>query len=144
MNPDFVDLLRAFIAADVRFLIVGAYALALHGRPRATGDLDVWIEASPDNASRVMRALAAFGAPLDSVTSADFSREGVTFQIGLPPGRIDILTELTGLAFADAWQERVRGPLGDIEVDFIGRRAFLQNKRATGRSKDLGDIEGME
>ena len=144
MNPDFVDLLRAFVAADVRFLIVGAYALALHGRPRATGDLDVWVDATPENADRVMRALAAFGAPLADVAADDFAREGVTYQIGVPPGRIDILTALTGLAFADAWVDRVRRPFGDVDVDFIGRAAFIRNKRATGRPKDLGDIDGME
>lgn len=143
MNPDFVDLLRAFIAADVRFLIVGAYALALHGRPRATGDLDVWIDATPDNAGRVMRALADFGAPSTDVSVDDFSRPGVTYQIGVVPGRIDILTELTGLTFDEAWPDRMRRPFGEIEVDFIGREAFLRNKRATGRAKDIGDIEGM-
>jgi hypothetical protein len=144
MNPDFLDLLHAFAAADVRFLIVGAYALAVHGRPRATGDLDVWIDATPQNAGRVMRALAAFGAPLAEVTEADFSRSGAVFQIGVPPGRIDILTELTGLAFADAWATRIRRPFGDIDADFIDRASFLRNKRATGRLKDLADIEGME
>ena len=95
MNPDFVDLLRAFGAADVRFLIVGAYALAVHGRPRATGDLDVWIDATPENAERVMRSLAAFGAPLAEIAEDDFTRPGGR----VPPGRIDILTELTGVAF---------------------------------------------
>ena len=144
MNPDFLDLLRAFAAASVRFLVVGAYALALHGRPRATGDLDVWVEATPENAARVMRALAAFGAPLAELSEADFSREGVTYQIGVPPGRIDILTELTDLTFADAWADRLRAPFGDVDVDFIGRASFIRNKRATGRPKDLGDIEGME
>jgi hypothetical protein len=144
MNQDFVDLLRAFIAADVRFLVVGAYALALHGRPRATGDLDIWVEATPANADRVMRALAAFGAPLADVSRDDFASEGVTYQIGVPPGRIDILTALTGLAFADAWGERLRKPFGEVDVDFIGRAAFIRNKRATGRPKDLGDIDGME
>lgn len=144
MNPDFVDLLRAFVAADVRFLVVGAYALALHGRPRATGDLDLWVEATPENATRVMRALTAFGAPITEISEADFAREGVTYQIGVPPGRIDILTELTGLTFHDAWPDRVRRPFGDVEVDFIGRAAFIRNKRKTGRAKDLGDIEGME
>jgi len=103
MNQDFVDLLRAFIGADVRFLVVGAYALAHHGRPRATGDLDVWVEATPDNAPRVLRGLAAFGAPLQDVSESDFARPGAVFQIGVDPGRIDILTELTGLQFADAW-----------------------------------------
>jgi hypothetical protein len=143
MNPDFVDLLRAFVAADVRFLIVGAYALALHGRPRATGDLDVWIDPTPDNAVRVMRALASFGAPLADISIDDFSRPGVTYQIGVAPGRIDILTDLTALTFAEAWLDRMRRPFGEIEVDFIGRDAFIRNKRATGRAKDLGDIEGM-
>lgn len=144
MNQDFVDLLRAFTAADVRFLIVGAYALALHGRPRATGDLDVWIEATPENARRVVRALAAFGAPLTDVAEADFAREGITYQIGVPPGRIDILTDLTGLSFAEAWPDRLRRPFGDIDVDFIGRASFIRNKRATARPKDLADIEGLE
>jgi hypothetical protein len=143
MNQDFIDLLRAFIAAEVRFLIVGAYALALHGRPRATGDLDVWVEPTADNASRVMRALAAFGAPLSQISEADFAGPGVVYQIGVPPGRVDILTELTGLSFSDAWQDRLRRPFGDVEVDFIGRTSFIRNKRAVGRPKDLGDIEGM-
>jgi hypothetical protein len=143
MNPDFVDLLRAFVAADVRFLVVGAYALAVHGHPRATGDLDIWVEASVDNAERVMRALATFGARLRDVTAADFSRPGIVYQIGLPPGRIDILTELTGITFDEAWPGRRRGHFGDVEVDFIGRDAFIRNKKATGRLKDLGDIEGL-
>jgi hypothetical protein len=143
MNPDFVDLLRAFVAADVRFLIVGAYALAVHGRPRGTGDLDVWVEATPDNAARVVRALVSFGAPLADVSEADFARPGITYQIGVPPGRIDVLTDLTGLTFGEAWPDRTRRPFGEIEVDFIGRDAFVRNKRATGRPKDLVDIEGI-
>jgi hypothetical protein len=144
MNQDFIDLLRAFVAAEVRFLIVGAYALAIHGRPRATGDLDIWVEATPANAQRVIRALAEFGAPLEGVSEADLRQPGITYQIGVPPGRIDILTDLTGLTFAEAWADRLRRPFGDLEVDVIGRDAFIRNKRATGRPKDLGDIEGME
>jgi hypothetical protein len=144
MNADFVDLLRAFVAADVRFLIVGAYALALHGRPRATGDLDVWVEATPENAARVMRALAAFGAPTAEISESDFAREGVVYQIGVPPGRIDILTKLTGLTFSEAWTGRLQRPFGDVPVSFIGREAFVRNKRATGRTKDLADIEGLD
>jgi hypothetical protein len=144
MNPDFVDLLRAFADANVRFLIVGAYALAVHGRPRATGDLDIWIDATPENAPRVMEALSAFGAPLAEIREADFVRPGVVYQMGVPPGRIDILTELTGLTFEQAWPSRIRRPFGEIEVDFIDRTSFLRNKRATGRLKDLSDIEGMD
>jgi hypothetical protein len=143
MNPDFVDLLRAFAVAEVRCLIVGAYALAHHGRPRATGDLDVWVDPTPANAARVMRALAAFGAPLHDLRDDDFSRPGIVFQMGVPPGRIDILTELTGVSFDEAWSARDPGRFGDLAVDFIGRDAFIRNKRATGRIKDLGDVEGL-
>ncbi|MGE3842077.1 MAG: hypothetical protein AB7I50_10855 [Vicinamibacterales bacterium] len=143
MNPDFVDLLRAFIDADVRFLVVGAYSLAHHGRPRATGDLDVWIDPTPANAPRVFRALSAFGAPMAAISQDDFAAPGAVVQIGVPPGRIDILTELTGLTFDGAWGEREAGSFGPIVVDFLGREDFIRNKRATGRAKDLGDIEGL-
>jgi hypothetical protein len=144
MNPDFLDLLRALAAHNVRFLVVGAYALGAHGRPRATGDLDVWIDATADNAPRVMRALSEFGAPLTDVTVADFARPGVVFQIGLPPARIDILTQLSGVTFDEAWPDRHRAPFDSVDVDFIGRAAFIKNKRATGRARDLGDIEALE
>ncbi len=143
MNQDFVDLLRAFNAHDVRYLIVGAYALGVHGRPRATGDLDVWIDATSENASRVMRALAEFGAPLADVREADFATPAIVFQMGLPPGRIDVLTQLTGLTFAEAWPDRVESTFGPMSAAFIGRDAFIRNKRATGRAKDLGDVESL-
>jgi hypothetical protein len=144
MNQDFVDLLRAFVGADVRFLVVGAYALAIHGRPRATGDLDVWIDATAENATRVIRALATFGAPLAEIAEADFARPGVVYQIGVPPGRIDILTELSGLTFDEALLDCVRRPFGDVQVDFIGLKSFIRNKRATGRPRDLADIDGLD
>lgn len=144
MNQDFVDLLHALCAHDVRFLVVGAYALAVHGRPRATGDLDVWVDASPGNAPKIMRALVEFGAPLHDVSAADFSRPGIVFQMGLPPGRIDVLTALSGLTFDEAWPDRVSAMFGDVAVSVIGRDAFIRNKRATGRAKDLGDIEALD
>jgi hypothetical protein len=144
MNPDFVDLLRAFSAAEVRCLIVGAYALAVHGRPRATGDLDVWIDATPENAARIMPALRTFGAPMIDVTESDFAQPGVTYQMGVPPGRIDILTTLSGITFDEAWPTRIRRPFGEIEADYIGQDLFVRNKRATGRPKDLVDIEGLD
>lgn len=144
MNQDFVELLQAFVAADVRFLIVGAYALAIHGRPRATGDLDVWVDPTPDNAARVVRALTEFGAPLKDISEADLSRPGIVYQLGVSPVRIDILTDLTGLTFEEAWRERVQHAFGPIEVNFIGRDALIRNKRATGRARDLGDIEGLD
>jgi len=91
-----------------------------------------------------MAALADFGAPMDQIDEADLSRPGIVYQLGVAPGRIDILTQLTGLTFGEAWPGRLRHRLGDVQADFIGREAFLLNKRATGRAKDLGDIEGME
>src|SRR5688572_16245565 len=124
MNRDFLDLLRALHNAEARHLIVGAYALAHYGRPRATGDLDVWVDASETNAPRIMRAPANFGAPLADINERDFSRPGVVFQIGLAPGRIDVLTELTALTFDEAWQTRESGQFGELTVDFIGRHAF--------------------
>ena len=143
MNQDFVDLLRAFVDADVRFMVVGAYALAIHGRPRATGDLDLWVDPTPDNASRVMRALAAFGAPMEQISEADFVSPGVVYQIGVAPGRIDIVTELSGVTFEAAWPGHIERPFGGVMVPVIGLEEFIRNKRATGRAKDLGDIEGL-
>ena len=143
MNQDFLDLLRAFTDHNVRFLIVGAYALGVHGRPRATGDLDVWVDATPQNAGSVMEALVAFGAPTDQVTAADFARPGIVFQMGLPPVRIDILTQLSGITFGEAWPGRIQAQFGTVTVDVIGREAFVKNKRATGRAKDIGDVEGI-
>jgi len=143
MNQDFLDLLRAFIDHNVRFLIVGAYALAVHGRPRATGDLDVWVDATPANAAKVMTALEQFGAPTVQVSAEDFSRPGNVFQMGLPPVRIDVLTELTGLTFAEAWSSRTQAAFGPVVAEVIGREAFIKNKRATGRARDFGDIEAL-
>ncbi|HEY3885195.1 MAG TPA: hypothetical protein VGL62_08305 [Vicinamibacterales bacterium] len=143
MNQDFLDLLRAFADHSVGFLIVGGYALGIHGRPRATGDLDVWVDPTAENAIRVMSALKQFGAPLEQISAEDLSRPGVVFQMGLPPFRIDVLTELSGVVFADAWATRLQAPFGPITAPFIGRDAFIKNKRATGRARDLADIESL-
>jgi hypothetical protein len=143
MNQDFVDLLQAFVEADVRFLVVGAYALALHAKPRATGDLDLWVEPNPQNAGRVMKALSRFGAPLTEVNESDFIRQGTVLQIGVAPRRIDILTSLTGVSFPEAWEDRVPHKIGSCEVFFLGKRTFVKNKKALGRSKDLADLEAL-
>ena len=143
MNPDFVALLREFSAAEVRFLIVGAYALAHHARPRATGDLDVWVEPTAVNAERVHRALRAFGAPLADLSAADLTQPELVYQIGIPPRRIDILTSLTGLTFDEAWNARAEGPFGDTRCPYLGREAFVRNKRAVGRPRDLADLEAL-
>jgi len=142
---DFRDLLAELVEAQARFLVVGAHALAVHGVPRATVDLDVWIDASPENAKRVWTALAAFGAPLDTleIGEADLTRPDIVVQFGLPPYRIDILTDLSGVSFAEAWNERVEELFDDVRVPFIGRTALIRNKRASGRTKDLADLEAL-
>jgi hypothetical protein len=144
VNPDFVALLRELGAAEARFLVVGAYAVSFHARPRTTGDLDVWIEPTPQNAARVIRALTSFGAPMLELSEADLAKPEVVYQIGVPPRRIDLLTSLTGLTFEEAWRDRVLGRLGEVEVPFIGRAALIRNKRALGRPRDLADLESLE
>ena len=127
MNPDFLDLLAALVRAEARFLIVGAHAMAAHGVPRATGDLDVWVLPEPENAERVWAALTAFGAPLREfdLSPADLSAPGVVFQMGEPPRRIDLLTSITGIDFHDAWATRSVHRVGDLDVPFLGRAALL-------------------
>lgn len=141
MNRDFVEMLSALSAVGARFLIVGAHALAAHGTPRATGDLDIWIQATPENAARVLQALETFGAPLFDLTVDDLSKPDTVFQIGLPPSRIDILSSISGVQFESAWPARMDVAIGDLRVGVIGRSDFVANKRATGRPKDLLDIE---
>ena len=144
MNPDFVDLLRALSDADARFLVVGAFAVGRYARPRATGDLDLWVDRSGGNAERVHAALRAFGAPLQELQAGDLARADLVFQIGVPPGRIDILTSLTGLAFEEAWTSRTTGDFGGVSVPFIGREHLIRNKRAVGRPRDLADVADLE
>ena len=145
MNPDFLDFLSALVAAEARFLVIGAHALAVHGVPRATGDIDIWIERSHQNAARVMRALSAFGAPTEAlgVNPADFEAPDLVIQIGLPPRRIDLLTGVSGVTFEEAWSGRVVHTVDDLPVPFIGREALVRNKRSAGRFKDLGDLESL-
>ena len=144
MNRDFAEMLSALSEAGAEFLIVGAHALAAHGIPRATGDLDIWVKPTPANARRVMQALASFGAPLGDLTLEDLTRPDTVFQIGVPPSRVDILTGVTGVQFDEAWPRRVALDLEGAEVPVIGRDDFIRNKRATGRPKDLADIDGLE
>ena len=143
-NPDFKDMLSALSEASVDFLLVGAYALAAHGHPRATGDLDIWVRADNENAPRVLRSLAVFGAPLDDLTVDDLSKPGVVFQIGVEPSRIDILTAISGVEFNHAWKNRVLIEMDGVCVNVIGREDLIVNKRASGRPKDLADVETLD
>ena len=146
MTDDWADILFALLDAKARFLVVGAHAMAVHGVPRATQDLDIWVEPTRDNASRVWRALAAFGAPVDDleIGEADFATRGTVVQIGLPPRRVDLLTGISGVAdFDGAWAGRVEHEIQGCAVPFLGRATLIANKRAAARLKDLADIEAL-
>lgn len=144
-TPDFLDMIDALRAHAVRFLIVGGYAVGVHGHPRATKDLDVWVEATAENARRLLDALRDFGAPLHGLSAEDFAREGTGLQIGVPPGRIDVVTQVSGLAFADAWPRRLEAAVFERPgCPILGRDDLIQNKRASGRLQDLADVEALE
>ena len=142
---EFVDLLAEFADGGVEFVVVGAHALARHGIVRATLDLDVLVRPSAENARRVMAALTKFGAPLSThgVTEADFAREGVVYQVGVPPARIDVVTSISGVPFDEAWASRVEADVAGSRIAFLGRDALLRNKRAAGRPKDLIDVDDL-
>jgi hypothetical protein len=140
VNRDFVEILSELSAAGADFLIVGAHALAAHGVPRATGDLDIWVRPTVDNAERVLQALQRFGAPLFDLTVADLTCSDTVFQIGLPPSRVDILSGISGVTFDDAWARRTPLTVEGIATAVLSRDDFVANKRAAGRPKDLLDL----
>lgn len=144
MNPDFAEMLSALSEAGADYLMVGAHALAAHGVPRATGAIDIWVRPTPDNAVRVLAALRAFGAPLVDLCEADLVRSGTVFQIGVVPNRIDILTEISGVAFEEAWPRRVVFTIEGQPLPFLGREDLERNKRAAGRPKDIADLAALE
>jgi hypothetical protein len=145
VNEDFRDILAALLDENVRFLVAGAHALAVHGTPRATGDLDIWIDRSSENADRLWRALARFGAPVDALglSRDDFVEPRRVIQLGVPPRRIDFLTDLTGVDFASAWDGRAIVEVAGLAVPFIGRATLVENKLATGRLRDRADLESL-
>ena len=143
MNQDFVEMLSAFGEAGVEYLVVGAHALAVHARPRATGDLDLWVRPSPENAARVLIALRRFGAPLADIEPTDFQLPDRVVQLGVVPNRIDLLTGITGVSFEQAWPRRLEVPLAGLIVPILGREDLITNKRATGRSQDRADLEAL-
>lgn len=143
VNRDFLDMVEALNRAEVEYLVVGAHAMAVHGVPRATGDFDVWVRPGRENGERVLEALREFGAPVSDhgVTIEDLERPDTVYQIGLPPRRIDLMTGISGVEFADAWPSRVVVELEGISIPVIGRSSLITNKRAAGRTKDLVDLE---
>lgn len=143
-NQDYFDMFAALNAANVRYLVVGAYAVGFHVEPRTTKDIDIWVEATAENAQRLFKALAEFGAPLENVTVADFCNEEMVYQIGVPPNRIDIIMGLEGVAFDDAWQNRVEAPYDGQKVTMIGREELIEVKKRAGRPQDVEDLKALE
>jgi hypothetical protein len=144
INPDFRDLLSEFNARSVRYLVVGGYAFSFHARPRTTKDIDIWVDATPENAPLVWQALVAFGAPLSDLKLSDLEQPGIAFQMGLPPNRVDLLTQIDAVQFDEAWRDRVLGRYGDQPVPYLSRDHLVRNKRALGRKQDVADVEMLE
>lgn len=143
LNDDYKEMLQCLSDEDVKFLLVGAYALAVHGYPRATKDIDFFVWASPENATSLLHALNRFGAPIKDLSVNDFVSEGTVLQIGAGPRRIDILTRIDGVKFAEAYARRLTVRLEGLEVPVISREDLIANKRASGRPQDLADIERL-
>lgn len=144
LNRDYLDILQALADEKAKFLLIGAYALAAHGYPRATMDIDIWVMPSPENAEAVLRALVRFGAPLQKLTQQDLEVDGTVFQIGAAPRRIDIITAASGLQFAETFKNSIAVDIDGIQVHIPSRDDLIRNKRATGRTKDLADAEALE
>ena len=144
LNSDYKDMLQVLLDNNVKFLLVGAYAMGAHGYPRATGDIDIWVEPTVENSPKVYRSMEAFGAPLHDIDESTFTTPSVVFQIGIAPRRIDIITTLSGIEFDDAYQQRQIIELEGMNIPILSFDDLIRNKRATGRDKDRLDADRLE
>jgi Nucleotidyl transferase of unknown function (DUF2204) len=142
-SADFKELLSSLNAESVSYLIIGGFALAHYGRPRYTKDLDLWVDPAGDNPERVVRALARFGASIEGVGADDFRDADCVFQIGVEPLRVDVLCDISGVTFAEAWPRRVAATYADVPVFVISTEDLIANKRASGRPSDMRDVEAL-
>ncbi|MFO7601255.1 MAG: nucleotidyltransferase [Candidatus Desulfacyla sp.] len=143
-SPDFKELLKSFKSYNIRYLIVGGYAVMKYSEPRFTKDLDVFIATDQNNATAVYKALKEFGAPLENLTSKDFSQKGYFYQMGSPPLRVDIMMSIPGVEFDQAWENREVVELGDLEIYFISRSDLIRSKEASGRLQDKMDVDKLK
>ncbi len=141
LNEDYRDMLQILLGDEVRFLVVGAYAMGAYGYPRATGDIDIWVDTSPKNSKKVYASLAKFGAPLTNISEQTFTEEGIIFQIGIAPRRIDIITHIDGVRFEDAYESKEVIEVEGLHIPFISKDNLIKNKRSTGREKDKLDAD---
>jgi len=144
LEQDYKDLISIFIEEKVQFLLVGGYAVGLHGHPRVTKDLDLWICANSKNAPLVVESLAKFGAPMQDISAQDFEREGTIIQIGVEPVRIDLITKVAGINFEEAIQNVIIMKIENLDIPTISLQDLIKNKKASGRHRDLDDVESLE
>lgn len=144
LDRDFSEFIASCVAHEVRFLVVGGHALAAHGHPRFTKDLDVWVWVDRQNANRLVAALADFGFASLGLTPSDFLEEGVVVQLGYPPKRIDILTAIDGVEFQECWEQRAEVVVDGVQVSFISAEDLIANKKASGRPQDVADVSALE
>jgi len=143
ISKDFKELLELFAANGVEFVVVGGYALAFHGAPRYTGDLDLFVRPDRENAGRVLSALEELGFGSLDLSEDDFAMPNQVVQLGHPPVRVDIITSIDGVSWQDAWAEKASGKCAEVPVFFIGRNDLIRNKRAVGRRQDHADLEAL-
>ena len=143
LNDDYKEMLQLLLEEQVDFMIVGAYALGTHGYPRATGDIDIWVKPNNTNSTKLYKALARFGAPLGQIQIDEFSTEGIIFQIGVIPRRIDLITKIDGVTYEEADEDKIIVEIEDLKIPVISLEKFIRNKMATGREKDQLDIKAL-
>jgi hypothetical protein len=141
MNEDYKEMLESLLGEKVRFILVGAYALAAHGYPRATGDMDIWVKPNDENSKKIYKALAKFGAPISEIREDEFSQPGIIFQIGVVPRRIDIITKISGVEFDEADADKIVVNIENLKIPVLSIELLIKNKMATGREKDLLDAK---
>lgn len=144
LNEDYKEILQLLLGNRVRFLVVGAYAMGAHGYPRATGDFDIWVEATAENSKKIYKTLRAFGAPLGEVEESTFSKEGIVLQIGVAPRRIDIITHIDGVDFGKAYKTKKIIEVEKIRIPVISKKNLIKNKQSTGRKKDKLDVDYLK
>jgi hypothetical protein len=144
LDPDFSEFVACLRAHDVRFMVVGGYAVAAHGHPRYTGDLDIWVQPSPDNADRLLAALITFGFGSVGLTVDDFTRPNHVIQLGYPPLRIDLLTSADGVDFEACYADRLEIPIDGVAISFIGLDGLRRNKAASARPQDVADLAALD
>lgn len=144
LQKDLKEFVELLLENNVEFVVVGAYALAFHGHPRYTQDIDLFVKNSTENAKRILAAIQQFGFGSLDISERDFQHPDQIIQLGMPPNRIDLLKRLSGVDFEQVWKGKVEGTLADLSVHFIGREEYIANKRAAGRSKDIADADALE